>query len=208
VLAAIYTSFFSLPWMREILKPSVEILAGFPSVVIGFFMLTVAADWIRLLTHSSFRLNALVGGIGVGLVVIPIIFTLSEDALNAVPREYKEAALSLGATQWQAAYRVLIPAAWPGIFAGVVLGFARAFGETMIALMATGNAALHTWDFLKPARTMAATIGSEMAEVVFGDTHYAVLFLVGLVLFIVAFFLNFLAEVYIKSLLEKRLGKR
>ena len=138
------------------------------------------------------------------LAVIPIIFTVAEDALAAVPRFMTEASLALGATKWQTALFVKLPAATPGVFAALLLGFGRAFGETMIVLMATGNAAMLSFSMLEPVRTMSATIGAEMAEVVFGDTHYNVLFMLGAILFIFTFVLNAVAEVFIRQRLLKR----
>lgn len=138
------------------------------------------------------------------LAVIPIIYTVTEDALTAVPKYMTEASLALGATKWQTALFVTLPAATPGVFASVLLGFGRAFGETMIVLMATGNAALVSASFFEPVRTMSATIGAEMAEVVFGDTHYHVLFLLGAILFVFTFTLNAVAEVFIRQRLLKR----
>jgi phosphate transport system permease protein len=138
------------------------------------------------------------------LAIIPIIYTIAEDALNAVPKVLTEASLALGAEKWQTALLVTLPAATPGVFAAVLLGFGRAFGETMIVLMATGNAAMLSAGIFEPVRTMSATIGAEMAEVVFGDTHYNVLFLLGSILFIFTFVLNAVAEVYIRQRLLKR----
>ncbi len=204
ILAALFTSSFAPRWAREILKPAIELLAGFPSVVIGFFALVTLATLMQEAFGFEYRLNALVGGVAMSLAVIPIVYTLSEDALSAVPRYMTEASLALGATKWQTALFVTLPAATPGVFAAVLLGFGRAFGETMIVLMATGNAALLGWSFIEPVRTMSATIGAEMAEVVFGDTHYHVLFLIGAVLFIFTFTLNAVAEVFIRQRLLKR----
>ena len=204
VLAALFTSMFAPKWLREIMKPAIEILAGFPSVVIGFFCLMTLATVVQSITGSPFRLNALVGGIGMGLAVIPIIFTVTEDALSAVPKYMKEASIALGASRWQTAYRVLLPAATPGVFAAIILGFGRAFGETMIALMATGNAALVSADIFESVRTMAATIGAEMAEVEFQSVHYGVLFLIGSVLFVITFTLNAVAEFFVRNRLLKR----
>ncbi len=204
ILAALFTSAFAPRWAREILKPAIEILAGFPSVVIGFFCLMTLATVMQAITESEFRLNALVGGIGMAIAVIPIIYTVTEDALAAVPKSMKEASLAMGASRWQTAYRVTLPAAIPGVFAAVILGFGRAFGETMIALMATGNAALVSADIFESVRTMAATIGAEMAEVEFHSVHYGVLFLIGAVLFVVTFTMNALAEFWIRRRLLKR----
>ena len=204
ILAAIYTSMFAKPRIREIIKPVIELLAGFPSVVIGFFALMVLATVLQNIFGYASRLNAFVGGIAMGLAAIPIIYTLTEDALTAVPRTFTEASLGLGASRRQTAFYVVLPAAVPGIFAAVVLGVGRIFGETMIALMATGNAAMISMNPFDSVRTLSATIGAEMAEVVFGDTHYSVLFLIGSLLFIFTFALNALAEFYFKNLIIRR----
>jgi phosphate transport system permease protein len=204
IMAAIYTSMFARPRIREIIKPVIELLAGFPSVVIGFFALMVMATLFQNLFGYASRLNAFVGGIAMGLAAIPIIYTLTEDALTAVPRTFTEASLGLGASRRQTAFYVILPAAVPGIFAAVVLGLGRIFGETMIALMATGNAAMISMNPFDSVRTLSATIGAEMAEVVFGDTHYNVLFLIGSLLFIFTFALNALAEFYFKNMVIRR----
>jgi len=204
ILAALFTSSFAPKWSKEILKPAIEILAGVPSVVIGFFALVTLASLMQDFFGYQYRLNAFVGGVAMSLAVIPIIFTVAEDALNAVPRYMTEASLALGATKWQTALFVTLPAATPGVFAAVILGFGRAFGETMIVLMATGNAALVSLSVFEPVRTLSATIGAEMAEVVFGDTHYNVLFLLGSILFLFTFTLNAIAELFIRQRLLKR----
>jgi phosphate transport system permease protein len=204
ILAAVYTSMFAKPRIREIIKPVIELLAGFPSVVIGFFALMVMATVFQDMFGYDSRLNAFVGGIAMGLAAIPIIYTLTEDALTAVPKTYTEASLGLGASRRQTAFHVVLPAAVPGIFAAVVLGLGRIFGETMIALMATGNAAMISMNPFDSVRTLSATIGAEMAEVVFGDTHYNILFLIGSLLFIFTFSLNALAEFYFKNRVIRR----
>ncbi|MCX6326996.1 MAG: phosphate ABC transporter permease subunit PstC [Bacteroidia bacterium] len=204
ILAAIYTSMFAKPRIREIIKPVIELLAGFPSVVIGFFALMVMATVFQDIFGYASRLNGFVGGIAMGLAAIPIIYTLTEDALTAVPKTFTEASLGLGASRRQTAFYVVLPAAVPGIFAAVVLGIGRIFGETMIALMATGNAAMISMNPFDSVRTLSATIGAEMAEVVFGDTHYNVLFLIGSLLFIFTFALNALAEFYFKNMVIRR----
>ena len=184
ILAALYTAFFAPRRVREVVKPAIELLAGFPSVVVGFFCLVTVASFIQNTFDTEFRLNALVGGIGLSLAVLPIVYSIAEDALSAVPKSLREASLALGSSEWQTAYRVMLPAAAPGVIAAVILGIGRAFGETMIAIMATGNAPMASWSWLptEPARTMAATIGSEMGEVVWGSEHYGVLFLLGALL--------------------------
>jgi phosphate transport system permease protein len=204
ILAAIYTAMFAKPRVREIIKPVIELLAGFPSVVIGFFALMVMATVFQDIFGYASRLNAFVGGIAMGLAAIPIIYTLTEDALTAVPKTYIEASLGLGASNRQTAFYVVLPAAVPGVFAAVILGVGRIFGETMIALMATGNAALTSINPFESVRTLSATIGAEMAEVVFGDTHYSVLFLIGSLLFIFTFTLNAIAEFYIKNIVVRK----
>lgn len=205
ILAALYTASFASKRMKEIIKPTIEMLAGFPSVVIGFFALMVLATFLQDVFNYDTRLNSFVGGIAMGIAAIPIIFTITEDALTAVPKSYYEASLALGASKWQTAFFVILPAATPGIFAAILLGIGRVFGETMIALMATGNAAQMGLNPFESVRTLAATIGAEMAEVVFGDTHYNVLFLIGSLLFIFTFALNAIAEFYVKGKLMKKI---
>jgi phosphate transport system permease protein len=205
ILAALFSAAFAPKWMQEIIKPAIEILAGFPSVVIGFFALIVMATFFQQLFGYETRLNAFVGGVAMALAAIPIIFTVCEDVMTAVPSTYKEASLALGASKWQTAFFVTLPAAAPGIFAAVLLGIGRIFGETMIVLMATGNAALISMNPFDSVRTLSATIGAEMAEVVFGDTHYSVLFLIGTLLFVFTFVLNATAEFYVKGRLMTRL---
>ncbi len=204
ILAALYTAFFAPKRLRETIKPVIEILAGFPSVVLGFFCLMTVASLVQSVFGGDYRLNSVVGGIGLALAVIPIIYTITEDSLRAVPQSLREAALALGATEWEAAYKVMLPAATPGVFAAVLLGLGRAVGETMIALMATGNAGTFNWDFFQPVRTFAATIGAEMGEVVGGSPHYQLLFLLGVILFIFSFFINLVTEFYVKAKLIKK----
>jgi phosphate transport system permease protein len=208
ILAALFSAAFAPKWLREIIKPAIELLAGFPSVVIGFFALMVMASFFQDTFGYDTRLNAFVGGVAMALAAIPIIFTVTEDAMTAIPATYTEASLALGATKWQTAFYVVLPAATPGIFAAVLLGIGRIFGETMIALMATGNAAMISANPFDSVRTLAATIGAEMAEVVFGDTHYNVLFLIGALLFVFTFLLNSLAEFYVKGKLMRRFQGR
>ena len=204
ILAALYTSCFASKRNKEIIKPIIEMLAAFPSVVIGFFALMVLATFLQNVFGYESRLNAFVGGVAMALAAIPIIYTISEDALSAVPKTFSEASLALGASKWQTAFFVTLPAATPGIFAALLLGVGRVFGETMIALMATGNAALLSVNPFESVRTFAATIGAEMAETVFGETHYSVLFFIGSLLFIFSFVLNAVAEFYVKGKLIKK----
>jgi phosphate transport system permease protein len=206
VAAAVFTSEFAPGWVKEIIKPIIELLAGIPSVVLGFFALIVLASIIHSIFHFTFRLNAVNAGIALGLAVIPIVYTVSEDALNAVPKQYREASLALGATPWQTAWTVALPAALPGIFAAMVLGFGRAVGETMIVLMASGNAAIISWNFGESIRTLSATIAAELGEVVFGSPHYHALFFIGALLFVVTFIINLSGAVFVERLKSKLTG--
>lgn len=204
ILAAIYSALFAPKRLKEIIKPTIELLASFPSVVVGFFALVTLATFFQELFGWTFRLNSFIGGLAMALAVIPIIYTVTEDAITAIPKFMTEASFALGANKWQTALFVILPAATPGVFAALLLGFGRAFGETMIVLMATGNAPLSSLNPFEPVRTLSATIGAEMAEVVFGDTHYTVLFLIGSLLFIVTFIINAIAEFYVRAKLMKR----
>ncbi len=206
VLAAVFSSEFASPRLREALKPVIETLAGIPSVVMGFFALIVLATWLQGITGGSMRLNALNAGIALGLGVIPTIFTVAEDALRAVPRSYREASLALGATPWQTAWNVSLPAASAGVGAGVLLGMARAVGETMIVLMASGNAAITSVTPFDSVRTLSASIAAELAEVVVGSPHYSVLFFLGALLFTVTFVINVAAGVFVDRLRRRLAG--
>jgi phosphate transport system permease protein len=206
IFAAVFSTEFAPGWLRETMKPVIELLAGIPSVVLGFFALIVLATWVQTQFGLAFRLNALNAGIALGLAVVPIIYTISEDALTAVPRSYRNASAALGASRWQTAWNIVLPAALPGVFAGVVLGFGRAVGETMVVLMASGNAAITSWNFTEPVRTLSASVAAELAEVVFGDTHYHVLFFIGTLLFLITFVLNWLGTVMVGRLRRRLTG--
>lgn len=203
VLGAVFTSELAPRRVREFIKPAVELLAGIPSVVLGFFVLMVLATQVQDIFGFQYRLNAIVAGIGLGLTIIPVIFTLSEDALTAVPPSYREAAFALGASRTRTAWSVILPAASPGIFAAIVLGFGRAMGETMIVLMASGNAAILSWDPTLPVRTVPATIAAEMGEVVVGGPHWTVLFVLGVLLLGLTIAFNGLSGWYVRRLREK-----
>ncbi len=206
IFAAVFSTEFAPNWLRETMKPVIELLAGIPSVVLGFFALIVLATWVQTQFGLAFRLNAVNAGIALGLAVVPIIYTISEDALTAVPRSYRNASAALGASRWQTAWNIVLPAALPGVFAGVVLGFGRAVGETMVVLMASGNAAITSWSFTEPVRTLSASVAAELAEVVFGDTHYHVLFFIGTLLFVITFILNWLGTVMVNRLRRRLTG--
>jgi phosphate transport system permease protein len=205
--AAIYVSQLARPAVREIVKPTIEMLAGIPSVVLGFFGLIVLASMLQAVFGYESRLNAFVAGVALGLTVIPIIFTISEDALSSVPKAYIHAALALGASPWKTAWQVVLPAAVPGVFAACVLGFGRAIGETMVVLMASGNASIVSVSIFDSCRTLTASIAAELAEVVFGGHHYRILFLLGALLFAVTFLTNILGDVVVHRLKLKLEGK-
>jgi phosphate transport system permease protein len=188
---------------REWMKPVIELLAGIPTVIIGFLCLSFLGTAVQNLFHTSFRLNAFVGALGVSLVIVPVIATITDDTIRAIPDDLREAAYALGATRWETIWKVLIPAGISGITASIILGMGRALGETMIVLMATGNAALVTLDIFSSVRTMTATIAAELGAVAQGSAQYYALFLVGATIFTFTFFLNLIAEVVINRMREK-----
>jgi phosphate transport system permease protein len=200
VAAALFTSEFAPPWVREAVKPAIEILAGIPSVVMGFFCLMVIASWLQEAFGWTYRLNAVTAGIGLALAVIPIVYTVSEDAFSSVPQTYREGSVAMGASSWQTASRVVLPAAMPGVLAACVLGFGRAIGETMIVLMASGNAAVLSLSPVDSIRTLSATVATELGEVVVGSTHYHVLFFIGSFLFVLTFSINLLGHWWVRRL--------
>ncbi len=205
--AAIYSSEFAPRRLREIIKPVIELLAGIPSVVLGFFALIILATFLQKMFGLTYRLNALNAGIALGITIIPVIYTVAEDAMTAIPRSLRDAATALGANPWQVTLTMVLPAALPGIAAGVVLGFGRAIGETMIVLMASGNAAIVSGSLTDSIRTFSATIAAEMAEVVFGSPHYNVLFFIGTLLFLFTFAVNLGGDFILMRLREKIQGK-
>ncbi|MBI1320185.1 MAG: phosphate ABC transporter permease subunit PstC [Candidatus Hydrogenedens sp.] len=193
IAGAVYIAEVARPLEREILKPFIELLAGIPSVVLGFFGLVVVVPAVKAAFGLSSGMNALSGAAVLGLMAIPTIISVSEDALRAVPASYRNASLALGASHQQTVWRVLVPAAIPGITAAVMLGFGRIVGETMAVMMVTGNAAKMTFVPTDSVRTMTATIAAEMGEVAQGSVHYSALFCVGVLLFFATFLLNLLA---------------
>jgi len=207
VLAALFTSEFAYPWFREVIKPAIELLAGIPSVVVGFFCLMVLAGWLQSIFGWTYRLNAITAGIGLSLAVIPIVYTVAEDAFSAVPQAFREGSIAMGASSWQTAWRVVLPAAMPGVLAACVLGFGRAIGETMIVLMASGNAALLTFSPTDSIRTFSATIAAELGEVVVGSPHYHVLFFIGAFLFVITFATNLFGHWWVGRLQKKLQGE-
>jgi phosphate transport system permease protein len=207
VAAALYVSQLARPRLREILKPAIELLSGIPSVVVGFFALLVMATVLQTVFGYPTRLNAFVAGIALGFAVIPIVFSIAEDALTSVPRSYTQAALALGASRWKTAWQIVLPAALPGVFAAVVLGFGRAIGETMIVLMVC-SASVMSWSLFDSARSITTTIAAEMAEAVTGGHHYRILFMLGTLLFAVTFASNLAGDVFIHRFKRRLEGKR
>ena len=196
VATAVFVREVAPSWAREILKPMIEVLAGIPSVVLGFFGMTIAAPIVRETLGAPTGLTAFTGALILAGMALPTIISVAEDALDAVPKSYRDAGLAMGATQWQTIWRVVVPAARSGIVTGVMLGMGRAIGETMAVMMVTGNAArlpLSLNSLFRPVRTMTATIAAEMGEVAQGSTHYHILFGVGIVLFVVTFLINLVA---------------
>jgi len=187
-------------WAREILKPAVEILAGIPSVVIGFMGMTLLAPWLRRSLDIPTGLTAFTGMILLAWMALPTVVSVVEDVIDSVPKTYRDAGLALGLTRWQTIVRVVLPAGRTGILTALMLGVGRAIGETMTVMMVTGNAARipkGLLDIFMPVRTMTATIAAEMGEVAHGSVHYHILFAVGLVLFIISFFVNLMAAMVV-----------
>jgi phosphate transport system permease protein len=183
-------------WAREVLKPMIEVLAGIPSVVLGFFGMTVLAPLVRESLGAPTGLTAFTGALILAYMSLPTIVSIAEDALDAVPKGYRDAGLAMGATRWQTIWRVVVPAARSGIVTAVMLGLGRAIGETMAVMMVTGNAArlpLGLRALMRPVRTMTATVAAEMGEVAQGSTHYHGLFGIGIILFLITFLINLAA---------------
>lgn len=194
---AVYLSEVARPVVREILKPLVEILAGLPSVMLGFLGIQVVSPFLREFLDLPTGLTAFAGSLLLGGIAIPTIVSIAEDAMNNVPQSYRQGALALGATRWQTIWGVTFPAARSGIITAIMLGLGRAIGETMTVMMVTGNAPImpnSVKALFMPIRTMTATIASEMGEVAAGSTHYHVLFFIGIVLFLLALIVNITAS--------------
>ncbi len=194
---AIYLSEIAPRWVRNLLKPLVELLGGLPSVVLGFLGILILSPFLRVTLNLPTGLTALTGSLLLGGIAIPTVVSIAEDALDAVPKSYRDAALALGATRWQTIWRVTLPAARSGVLTAVMLGVGRSIGETMTVMMVTGNApvlAKSLGDLFSPVRTMTATIAAEMGEVANASIHYHVLFFIGMVLFLISLFVNVTAS--------------
>lgn len=193
------------PKVRNWLKPVIELLAGIPSVVYGFFGLIVVVPVIQQIFNLPVGETALAGSIILAIMALPTIITISEDAIRTTPRAMKEASLALGATHWQTIYKVVLPYSSSGIAAAAILGIGRAIGETMAVLMVTGNAAILPPSLLEPVRTIPATIAAEMGEAPQGGIHFEALFALGAILFIMTLIINIVVD-FISS--KKKLSKR
>lgn len=200
ICTAVFIAEIAPQWAREILKPFVEILAGIPSVVLGFFGILILAPQLRVLLSLPTGLTAFAGAILLAATSLPTIVSVSEDALYAVPKSYRDASIALGVTSWQTIWHVTLPAARSGVLTACMLGIGRTVGETMAVLMVTGNAPIIPTglsDLFSPVRTMTATIAAEMGEVAVGSVHYHVLFFIGIVLFLVTLAVNLTAATVI-----------
>ena len=203
VASALYIAEIAPPRAKETLKAGIELLAAIPSVVIGFIGMVTLGPWIKDLFGLSTGLTALTGSITLAFMAMPTIVSIAEDAVTAVPRQYREAAIAMGATKWQTTWRIVAFAARPGMFAAIMLGIGRVIGETMAVMMVTGNAALIPHSILQPVRTLTATIAAEMGESVQGGEHYAALFAIGIVLFVITFLINGMADWYLHRTTRK-----
>lgn len=196
---ASFIAVYAGPRLKALLKPTVEMLAAVPSVVIGFLGIVLVGPHIAEMNNLPNGLNALNGAILLAIMALPTIITISEDAINSVPQTYREASYALGASKWQTLRKVTIPAAAPGIIAAVMLGLGRAIGETMTVLMATGNAAIFPKGFFDSVKTITATIAIEMGEVPYQTTHYYALFAIAIVLFFMTLVANLIGEYFINK---------
>lgn len=207
---AIFIHEIAPAWAREVLKPLVEVIAGIPSVVLGFLGMVALAPLIREYLGAPTGLTAFTGSLMLAYMALPTVISIAEDAIDSVPKSYRDASFALGATHWETIWEVILPAARSGIIIAVMLGIGRAIGETMTVMMVTGNAArlpLELNAYFKPVRTMTATIAAEMGEVAQGSTHYHVLFVVGMVLFLVTFVVNIIASVIVVRSSSRRGGQ-
>ena len=197
---ALYIGELAPRFIRELFKPIIEVLATIPSVVIGFIGLKTIVPLVKNVFNLSIGLTALAGSITLAFMSLPTIISISEDAINAVPTRFRHASMALGATKWETTIRTVFPAASSGIMAAVMLGLGRVVGETMTVLMITGNSPRIVFSWLQPVRTITATIAAEMGETVQGGLHYSALFAIGLILFIMTFLINLIADRYVQRI--------
>ncbi len=197
IASAVYIAEVAPSRYKEFLKSGIELLAAIPSVVLGFIGMVTVVPWIKTVFGVPTGLTALAGSVILAFMAMPTIVSIAEDAIHSVPKNYKEGAYALGATQWQTIYRVVIPAASSGIVAAVMLGIGRVVGETMAVMMVTGNSASMLRGILFPVRTLTATVAAEMGETVQGSEHYFALFAIGAVLFLITFVINVTADIFL-----------
>jgi phosphate ABC transporter permease protein PstC len=198
----IYLSEVANPLIKKLLKPTIELLAGVPSIVFGLFAMLVLSHFVMVVFNTGTTLNGMVGAIALAIMMIPIMVTISDDAMNSVPGNLREASMALGATKWETIKGVVIPASLSGIVAAVILSFGRAIGETMVVLMSTGSARQLTTNIFSPMETMTSAIALDIQEVARTDIHYNALFAVALLLFILTFFINLVAEIILSKFRE------
>src|SRR6056297_2674526 len=193
--SALYISEVANKNLKEILKPVVELLAGIPSVIYGLFGMTVLGPFLSNLLGIPIGLNAFTAGVILGIMVIPIISSISEDAINSVPNSLREASYALGANKWETIIKVVLPASKSGVITSIILGFGRAIGETMVVLMVAGGAPGFPKSICRPVRPMTSSIAAEMGEATIGSLHYHALFAIGIILFIITFFSNLITNI-------------
>ena len=196
---ATFLSEYCPPKLKAFLKPAIEMLAAIPSVAIGFLGIVLLGPNIAEITNQANGLNAINGAILLAIMALPTIITVSEDAINSVPKNYREASYGVGADKWQTVRKIIIPAAAPGIIAAIMLGIGRAIGETMTVLMVTGNAAAFPKSFFDSVRTITATIAIEMGEVPYNTTHYYALYAIAAVLFFMTLATNLIGEHFVNK---------
>jgi phosphate transport system permease protein len=198
----IYLAEIAHPTIKKFLKPVIELLAGVPSIIFGLFAMLVLSHFVQAVFNTGTTLNGMVGAIALAIMMIPIMVTISEDAMNSVPGSLREASMALGATKWETIKGVVIPASLSGIVAAIILAFGRAIGETMTVLMATGSARQLTYNIFSPMETMTSAIALDIQEVARTEIHYNALFAVGLLLFILTFVINLVAAIILRKFRE------
>jgi len=194
VSCAVFLSEIAPPRARDVVRPAIELLAGIPSIIYGVFALLIIVNFVKISFGLATGETIIAASITLAVMILPIIISISQDSIEAVPRLYKEASYSMGATDWQTIHRVLVPAAAPGIIAGVILGMGRAIGETMAVVLVIGNVEKFATGFLSPGETLTSAILLEMGEAVVGSLHYNSLFCLGIVPFIIVLVLSFLSS--------------
>lgn len=195
---AVYLAELASPRVREVVKPAIEVIASIPSVIIGFFGMVVVAPFLQRYFNIDTGLNLFNASLMLAFMAIPTIASISEDAISSVPMSLKEASYALGANRWETIFHITIPAALSGIWTAIILGISRVIGETMVVLMVAGGAAVLPGSIFDPVRPLTSNIAAEMAEAPVGGSHYHALFAIGIILFIITFFFNIIAD-YLSS---------